>query len=128
MNDFVAMAEHICPVCNKTHTHNTEILIDKRLKDIPEDKRVTGMSLCEEHQKLADDGFICIIVVDESKSEISPDGTLKPENAHRTGDVLHVRRVMFNELVNAEIPEKQEIVFGSQELFDIFQGIHKKLH
>ena len=32
----VAMAQHICQVCGSVHEHNTEVLLHKKLKDIPE--------------------------------------------------------------------------------------------
>ena len=120
MNNFVAMAEHICPICNKTHTNNTEILISKRLRSIPEDKRVTGISFCEEHQKLSDDGFVCIIGVDESKSEASSKGTLKPEGAYRTGEILHVRKTVLDSVAIKPVDTSNGYVFGGSDLIKWF--------
>ena len=104
----VAIAEHICPICSNKHTHNTEILIHKRLKDIPKDKRITGYSLCEEHQELADKGYIALV----EASNGTEGGTLTLQNAERTGRLVHVKRDVFNDLFNVEAPDLGMIFVG----------------
>lgn len=126
--NFVAIAQKICPVCGITHEHNTEILLDKRLQDIPKDKRITGYGLCEEHDKQFKNGFIALVVADESKSKINKkeDGTidkLTMENAHRTGDIVHMRYNVFTKMFDTKIPKTQEMLFISIDLFNMIKEI-----
>ena len=120
-NDFVAMGEHVCPVCGIKHTYNTEILIDKRLRKIPENKRVTGYGLCEEHDKLYQDGYIALIVIDESKSTFKNNGDASFENAYRTGDIAHLKRDVFTDMFDTDIKDDQEIVFIDKEVFNLLK-------
>jgi len=115
-NDFVAMEQNICPVCGITHEYNTGVLLHKNLKTIPDDKRVTGYGLCEEHDKLFQDGYIALVVTDESKSTVNDKGNMDMQDAHRTGALIHVRRELFNDLLKTELPETQEMVFIDEEL------------
>lgn len=122
-NDFVAMAQKMCPVCGSIHEHNAEILINKRFQKIDKDERITGYGLCEEHDKLFQDGYLALVVTDESKSAITKHegnklDTLKEENACRTGDLMHIRRTVFNKLFDTESPEDQEMVFIDIALFE----------
>lgn len=117
-NDFVAMAEHICPICGCKHTHNTEVLIDKHLREIPEDKRVTGYGLCEEHQKLFDDGFVALIPVTNIPTE-DTNATLNFNDADRIGGFIHLRKTVFNDIFNTEVSAEQELVFVDKEVCDM---------
>lgn len=73
--------------------------MDKRLRDKFEKNTVTGTSLCPEHQKMFDDGYIALIEIDPSKSgQPNHYGNLMPENAHRTGVVVHLRRKVFEDI------------------------------
>ena len=117
-NNFVAMSEHICQVCCKCHTHNTEILIHKNLRDIPEDKRVTGWGLCEEHDRLFNEGYIALV------GALAPEGstTLKEEDAHRTGDIIHMKRTVFKETFDANISDDLPMVFVEPEVVKMITG------
>ena len=116
----VAMAEHICPICLTKHTYNTEILLHKQLKDIPEDRRVTGYGLCEEHQRLADEGYIALVEATAPKEG----NTLKQEEALRTGRIAHLKRDVFSEVFDQEAPDL-DMVFvdvGVLDMLDKMQG------
>ena len=98
-DDFVAMAIHICPVCGVQHSHNTEILLHKQFRSIPEDKRVTGMSLCEEHEQLDNDGFIALI--ESIPTYEVPNGAMvKSQDLRRTGRVIHIKRASALNIIN----------------------------
>lgn len=56
----------------------------------------TGRALCPEHQKLYDDGYVALVACDESKSAKEPDGTMKPDGAHRTGTIAHFRTYVLD--------------------------------
>lgn len=117
-NNFVAMAEHICPVCGIKHTHNTEILLDKRMREIPENKRVTGYGLCEEHQKLFDDDFIALIPVNNAPTKDSK-ATLNFNDADRIGGFIHLRKHVFNSIFNTQISAEDELIFIDKEVCDM---------
>ena len=104
-DDYVAMAEHICPVCCVKHTFDTEILIHKNLRSIPEDKRITGWGLCEEHARLKNEGYVALVGCDEAKSKKSPNGNIMPEDAYRIGDIAHLRKSAFEHVFNSAPPE-----------------------
>ncbi len=63
MNDksHVSMKQHVCLVCGLAFDSGA-ILLDKRLRASMERHTTTGWSLCVEHQKLADDGFVAYSV------------------------------------------------------------------
>lgn len=116
-NNFVAMEQNMCPVCGMIHTHNTGILINKHLQEIHKDKTITDYGLCEEHDKLFQEGYIALIVADEN-SHISSNGNLKMENANRTGELVHMKRDVFNDILSTKISNDQEMIFIDKELFD----------
>lgn len=114
----VAMAEHICVVCGTKHTHNTEILIHKQLKDIPKDERITGYGLCEEHQRLADEGYIALVEVQALKEG----NTLKQEEALRTGRIAHLKRDKFSEVFDQGAPDL-DMIFVGVGVLDVLESM-----
>lgn len=71
----VAKEMHFCPVCGQTHA--VGILLDRRLKDSLEPETVTGCSLCPEHAKLDQDGYIALVVT----ADVPEDGEKLPNGA-----------------------------------------------
>ncbi len=114
-DEAIVMAEHICQICNKTHTHNTEILLHKQLRAIPKDKRLTGYSLCAEHAKLFEDGYVALVGCDESKSTFLKNGNMDPAGAYRSGDIMHIKRSIWNDIFDMPVDEKQEFVFCDED-------------
>ena len=90
--NFIVMEKKVCPICQKVHNHKCGILIHKRLGNIDEDRAVTGLELCEEHDKLWEDGYICLIGCDESQSDVLPNGNIKYEGAYSTGEIVHMHK------------------------------------
>lgn len=125
--NYVAMAQEICPICGITHEHSNELLLDKRLRSIPEDKRITGYGLCEEHDKLFQDGYIALVGADESKSTFKDNGNMDFNSAHRTGHIIHLKRDVFNNMFNTELSEDQEMVFIDQEVIALLEKMNNEL-
>ena len=117
-NNSIVMAEHVCDICGKRHTHNAEILIHKNLRAIPQDKRVTGWGLCEEHDRLFNEGYIALVGALAPKSGT----TLKNEDAHRTGDIIHLKREVFKETFDANISDDLPMVFVEPEVVKLITG------
>ena len=87
---FVTMEQALCPVCGKTHDTGN-LLLDKRMRNKFEMHTTTGYGLCEECEKKNKAGFIALIVIDPEMSKTAGE-TIKMEDAHRTGKLLHMRR------------------------------------
>lgn len=121
-NDFVAMATKQCPVCLKIHSDNTEILIHKNFRPIKKDQTFTGYGLCKEHQKLFDDGFIAMVAIEDNGQT----GTVKQENAVRTGNIAHLRRAVFDDMFDVTLPESQEMVFISNEVVEMLEKLQER--
>ena len=117
-NDFVAMAEHVCGICCKRHTHNTELLIHKKLRDIPKDERLLGWGLCEEHDRLFNEGYVALVGALAPKSG----NMLNNEDAHRTGDIIHLKREVFKNTFDANIPDDLPMVFIEPEVVKVVTG------
>jgi hypothetical protein len=96
----VTLEQHVCIVCGKQHDSGN-ILMDMRLRTVKgqpalretfEHKTLTGWGLCEECKVQDDAGYVALVAVDPELSAPGANGNIKPEDAHRTGEVCHVRR------------------------------------
>ena len=107
MKSHVSMEQHQCFICGTIYDTGN-ILLDKRLNDSLERYTVTGHGLCPEHQQLADDGYIALIVV-------------QPDGKTRTGGLIHIRREAAERMFNQEMPK--DIAYIDQEIFDQLQQL-----
>ncbi|WP_230371643.1 ATPase [Paludibacterium denitrificans] len=110
-------------VCGKAFDTGS-VLLDKRLRASMEHHTKTGWGLCPEHQKLSDDGFVALVECDPQRSG-SPAGSarMKPDQAHRTGRLAHVRRTLFAKVFNVSIDDKQTCVFVEPGVIDQLQSM-----
>lgn len=115
--EYVSMEAKICPVCGKTHNRGCGILMDRRLKKSLDPQTVTGYALCEEHQRLQEEGYVFVVGVDEKKSSASPNGSLSLENAYRTGRIASVRKEAFN-MIFQNVPPEGGMVFADNDVLD----------
>jgi hypothetical protein len=102
--------------------HDTGILIHKRLKSIED--TVTHVAMCPDCQKKFDDGYVAIVICDESKSEI-PQGDLPkadPSKMWRTGEIMHVKEEVFKKIFNMDPPDAK-MVFGNEEVREYLVSI-----
>lgn len=103
MNDksFVTIAQTVCAVCGKKED-NGELLLDKRLRNRFDRHTTVEVGLCEEHKKLHEDGFVALVEVDNEP----PAGqkTMKPDQAHRTGRIAHLKREVYSKVFDHELP------------------------
>ncbi|MDR0780433.1 MAG: ATPase [Pseudomonadales bacterium] len=111
MNDksHVSLEQHVCLVCGAAFDTGA-ILLDKRLRASMKHHTTTGWGLCPEHQKLFDDGFVALIECDPQRSGAHGE-RMKPEQAHRTGRLAHLRRTVFAKMFNVPIEDKLPCVF-----------------
>ena len=115
-NDYVEIEQNMCPVCGVTHTHNTGILIDKHLKPIK--NSLTGYGLCEEHDKLFNEGYVALVVANSAKHS----ETINMEDAIRTGDIMHMKREVFSDIFNSKIKDDQQMVFIDPEAYELIKS------
>lgn len=101
MKSHVGMEQKVCPVCGQAFDTGT-ILLDKRLRNTLERKTVTGWDLCPEHAKLWERGYIALVECDPEKSKFTG-GTIKPEDAYRTGRIAHIRKAAAKRIFNVEM-------------------------
>ena len=118
----VSMERKICVVCAKEYDTNS-ILLDKRLKPSLERNTITGFGICPADQERADQGFIALVEVDPERSfagsgsvEVkSADQVMKPQDAYRTGRIIHIKKSTFEKVFNT--PSDQEVCFIDIDAF-----------
>jgi hypothetical protein len=115
----VSLEMKVCIVCG--HKYSAGVLIQKNLRPTLERETVTGYGMCEEHQKLSDDGYLALVGIDPTKSEILPNGNVKPEGVYRTGNVAHIRRTIMHQVIDAKLPDGQEVVFVEDEVIHMLK-------
>jgi len=118
---YVSLEQRVCLVCG-TPFDTGNLLLDKRLRASMERHTVTGWGLCAEHQKLADDGFVALVECDPQRSG-SPGGSLKPEQAYRTGRLAHIKRHVFTQVFNVPIEANQACVFVEPGVIEKLQAM-----
>lgn len=98
---YVTLEQNQCQICGKVFDTGA-LLLDRRLRERFEMHTVTGNSFCPEHEDLRKQGYIAFIVCDASKSQ--PTGsTMRLENAHRTGEIIHIRKKAVHKIFNIEL-------------------------
>lgn len=108
---YVSLERRLCLVCGLPFDTGN-LLLDKRLRSSMAHHTTTGWGLCAEHQALFDDGFVALVECDPERSGVSAGvGTLRPEQAYRTGRLAHLRKEVFMPLFNASIADGQACVF-----------------
>ena len=118
---FVAVEYAICPVC--AEKHDVGILLDKRIKPrFPSTELTTHFELCKEHKEKLDEGFVALVGIDPSASEISSKDTLKMGDAYRIGKYALVKEIVFTQILNASIPEGR-ISFCEEGVLDYLESL-----
>lgn len=105
----VSMEQKMCPVCGKIFDSGA-ILLDMQLKESMEHCTVTGYDLCEEHKKLWNDGYIALVVCKNKDTGRS----LKMEEADRTGELIHIRKSAFKQIITG-IETTSPMIFISED-------------
>ena len=113
---YVTMERKICIVCGKEYDTNS-LLLDRRLRKQFDRHTTTGYGMCKDCESLRNEGYITLIVIDESKSFRDGD-LINTEDVHRTGELIHMKSSIFNSLFKDSKKEATTggVVFISQEL------------
>ncbi|MBS0513922.1 MAG: ATPase [Proteobacteria bacterium] len=119
----VSMEQHVCLVCG-TAFDTGSILLDRRLRASMNRHTTTGWSLCAEHQKLSDDGFVALVECDPQRSGSPASAArLKLEQAYRTGRLAHLKRDVFTKVFNVPIAGNQPCVFVEPGVIERIQSM-----
>ena len=59
-------------------------------------------------------GYIALVEADPEKSTVSGE-VMKPEDAYRTGTILHMKREVARKVFNTDIPDTLPMVFIDPE-------------
>lgn len=125
MNDksHVSLEQHVCLVCGSTFDTGS-ILLDRRLRPTMEHHTTTGWGLCPEHQRLSSEGFVALVECDPLRSGLpSGEGSMKPEEAYRTGRVAHLKRSAFAKVFNVPITTVQPCMFVELGVIERLQSM-----
>lgn len=102
----VTVVQALCPVCGCLHETN-ELMLHMELKSVFKPATYTGThQLCQEHQKLYDEGYIALVEIDPTLSALK-NNTLKQEDAYRTGKMAHLRISKFEQIFNSPLPKNE---------------------
>lgn len=111
----VGMGYQVCPVC--LAEHDPVVLLDTRLKNSLSEKHYIGLSMCPEHQKLKDEGYVALIETLEQPKSI---GTAK-----RTGNIAHVRSSVWPQIFNTPVPENM-FTFALPDVMETLKQMQTK--
>jgi len=125
MNDksHVSLEQRVCLVCG-TSFDTGAILLDKRLRQSMAHHTVTGWGLCPDHERLFQEGYVALVECDPQRSGGAPSsGSIKPEQAYRTGRLAHLTREAFAKVFNVPLSTEQPCVFVEPEVIDHLQAM-----
>ena len=94
---FVGMETKICVVCGKEEESGS-LLLDKRMRPSFEKNVCTGFGMCKKCSQLKEDGYVAFVGIDPYKTVIHGD-SIRPEEAHRTGGVMHIKHQAAKEMM-----------------------------
>lgn len=122
MKSHVGMEQKVCPVCGQVFDTGA-ILLDKRLRNTLERKTITGWDLCPEHATLWKNGYIALVECDPEKSKFSG-GNIKPEDACRTGRIVHIRTKAAGQIFNVEMTSP--VAFVEPGVVDMLEKMQER--
>jgi hypothetical protein len=125
-----ALTTYQCPVTGKVFDGD-EILMPTRITrdaDAWSNQKPVhmGQKFCPEVQEKIDDGYICLVVADESKSGIKNDTQMIQKddvgNVHRTGEILYVKQHVAEQLFTGIDTDKFKMMFIGIEASEILKA------
>lgn len=99
---FTTIEQHMCAVTGKPFDSGA-LLINTRMEDVFEMKTVTNWGISPDVQKMFDDGFSALVVIDEEKTDFPSDGNPKPEDVYRTGEIVYLKTALTKKILGREI-------------------------
>jgi len=112
---YVGLDVKICIVCGQEY--DAGILLDRRLCKTLNHRNITGLGMCEEHQKMIDEGFVHFVEARPPKNPTKTVDVVDAKDADRTGRVFHLKREVAQEIFNVDILDVQ---FCEPDVGDVF--------
>lgn len=114
---FVTLEQNVCPICTKVF-ETGNLLMDTRIKNgkLMEtfDKcTITGYSICEECQKMIDEGRVALVEINEP----SDPNNLTLDNVDRTGKIGWIKREAVRQYL-PEFPEDKLMCYIEKGILD----------
>lgn len=123
---YVTLEQHRCEVCGVDYDTGS-LLLDKRLEKRFDMRTTTDMGLCPDDQKKADEGYIALVEIVESKSTMQEGGrSARAGSVYRTGALAHVRASAWPVVFDMELPRDKTgkplvMVFVQEGVIKILQ-------
>ena len=117
----VSIERKKCPICGLEFETNS-ILLDNRVRPIFNRYTTTGWGLCPEHKRLYEEGYVALVGCDEAKSRRNTNGSVKMEDAYRTGRIMHIRREVARKVFNVPFPDDLPMMFCDDAVIDKFEN------
>lgn len=114
---FVTLEQNICPICGKVFETGS-LLMDTRIRNGKlmktfDNYTVTGYSVCEECQKMVDDGRVALVEINEP----SDPNNLTLDNVDRTGKIGWMKREAVRQYL-PEFPEDKLMCYIEKGILD----------
>ena len=113
----VTMETRNCVICGCQYSTGA-VLLDRRLRPIFERETCTGWGMCDAHVQAVKEGMIGLIEIDESKSDLQPDGTIPLNGGYRTGRVVLVNREALNNSLTIKVGKDTSYMFVDSGAFN----------
>lgn len=126
MKPNVTMQQITCRVCGDKFD-NGPIPLEMRQRKRYKRKTTTCIGLCPTCTNIYLDGYIALIEVDASKSEVLPDGIVLDSGAYRTGNIAHLKKQTFKAIFTRDWRDMngklRRYAFIDQEAFEKMKSI-----
>lgn len=103
---YVSMEQHQCVVCGAVYETGA-LLLDKRLRPTLERYTVTATSLCAEHARMKEDGFVALVEANKATSR-------------RTGIVAFVKASQWHNVFDVDYP-REMFAYVDKDVMDILK-------
>ena len=113
---FVTLEQNVCPICGKVF-ETDNLLMDTRIRngklmETFDKYTVTGYYICEECQKMIDEGRVALVEINEP----SDPNNLTLDNVDRTGKIGWMKRDIVQQLI-PEFPEDKFMCYVENGFF-----------
>ena len=113
---FVTLEQNVCPICGKVF-ETDNLLMDTRIRngklmETFDKYTVTCYSICEECQKMIDEGRVALVEINEP----SDPNNLTLDNVDRTGKIGWMKRDIVQQLIT-EFPEDKFMCYVKNGFF-----------
>jgi hypothetical protein len=109
---YVSMERKKCIIDGNDYDTNS-ILLDRRLKDSMERYTTTGWGLCPQCESKTEE-YLALVEIDPDKSGTKAGQHIQPEEAYRTGNIIHIRRTVAKDIFNIPVSSLPVVFIDSE--------------